>query len=320
MVQVKSINEKQGQAEETGIFSVCVTAESEDFCNNILDAAEQEVEQVTGNFREIYGDFQVVALERQVEDGVDLALLEEQQTQIEQMQEISSAMQELASDLTEAQEAYYLALIQDSGEKKPIDEETVQASVNWLNVNYVVFGALVGAFVACVMVALQYLFNTRLRVTEDAAACCRTPVLGVFLPEIIEKKRMFSFVDRWICALFGKTRTSVSKETMQKIIETKLTTALESLNLQSVFLVSSQADSACGKIRKDLKKIIGQDGVSVTEGDKVLENPDSLQAMLNATGIVFVERLNVSRYSDLREIASLCEQYQKKVLGCVVME
>ena len=311
LVQVKSINEKQGQAEETGIFSVCVTAESEDFCNNILDAAEQEVEQVTGNFREIYGDFQVVALERQVEDGVDLALLEEQQTQIEQMQEISSAMQELASDLTEAQEAYYLALIQDSGEKKPIDEETVQASVNWLNVNYIVFGALVGAFVACVMVALQYLFNTRLRVIEDAAVCCRTPILGVFPPEIIEKKRMFSFVDRWICALFGKTRTSVSKETMQKIIETKLTTALESLNLQSVFLVSSQADSACGKIRKDLKKIIGQDGVSVTEGDKVLENPDSLQAMLNATGIVFVERLNVSRYSDLREIASLCEQYHK---------
>lgn len=307
------------------LFWVTVNSMSEKDCQAMVDIIKKAIEQETAGLKEMYGEFDITLVDESYSESVNSALLSEQRQKLVDYNNQVVAMNGLSVNMTEEQKGYYEALLkaeveaggtveQNSGTKK-----TSQVSLgSFLNKKYILIGALGGIFLVCCYAVCQYLLSARLRVKEDLEECFGISNLGV-LPASRPRRKVLDILDRWIISKFGGNNGQFSEEERLRMICAGIGIAAKKSGMQSVYLTGVCNDECCEQVKTVLLEKVRGMVEEVRCGKSVVYDPESLESLVLADGVVLVEKINGSRYDELKKEVEICRQNQIKIIGSVIV-
>ncbi len=311
-------------ADGTGsILTLIVHGLSEEDCRAISAILQEAVRENTGELQAVYGDFDITLLQEAYYENVNPDLITEQRQKRDEYNGLRNTMNGLANNMTDPQKEYYYALL---AEAKGEEEETgtlgkteqPAVKVQLFHKKYILLGAAAGVFLACCYLACRYLLSARLRVKEDLEECFGISSLGT-LPAAEPKRKFLGVVDRWISSGFGDKDRQFSEEERIRMICAGIRIGAKKSDMKSIYLTGVCGDEACEQVKALLCDKMKPDIASVRCGRSVTCDPESLEALAAADGVVLVERIGGSRYDELRKEVEICRQNQVEILGSVVI-
>ncbi len=311
------------------IMTISVMGQDEEACEKMMAIIQQVVENETAGLKALYGDFDLSVLHKQYYEGASASLLSTQQTQITGLNNIKGAMNNITSTMTDEQKEYYAALldkelVEETGDGQEAEEEIKQDAADqpqakMINLKYIVLGIFVGAFLACCWIAFRYLISASLRVKEDLEEVFGTPLLGSLTVSEVGN-RFLGAIDRFIVSLFAGGRPKFSEEERIEMICAGIRIAAGKADMQSVYVTSACHDEKSEQIRELLCDKLQGEVKAICQGKSVVYDPESLERMVSADGVVLVEMVDASPYADIQKELELCKMYKIPVIGSVVLE
>lgn len=311
------------------ILTISVMGQDQDVCEKMMAIIQQVVESETAGLKALYGDFDIAVLHKQYYEGASSMLLTAQQTQVSGLNNIKTAMNNVVSNMTEDQKAYYAALLDketageaaDEGEQEDEAEAAPSATpqANVISLKYILLGAFVGVFLACCWIAFRYLIAGALRVKDDLEEVFGTPLLGSLTVSDVGN-RFLGQIDRFIVALFAGGRPKFSEEERIEMICAGIRIAAQKADMQSVYVTSACHDEKSEQIRELLCDKLQGEVKTIGQGKSVVYDPESLERMVSSDGVVLVEMVDGSLYADMLKELELCKMYKIPVIGSVVLE
>lgn len=89
--------------------------------------------------------------------------------------------------------------------------------------------------------------------------------------------------------------------------------------MKKLYLTSAADDKESKALIDLLSEKLEESLGKVSYGKTVVYDSESLENLVEADGVVLVERADVSGYADEREL-EFCKRYEISVIGCVMVE
>ena len=179
------------------------------------------------------------------------------------------------------------------------------------SVKWVLWGLFVGLLTGMIIAVVKALVPDYLLGSHD----CPGEVLGTLFVEG-KKLKFLPEVDRWLFRVFyGRTADIPAAERMERIV-TGIQVQVGRKRMNRLFLMGSAEDEAIERTKNNVCARLN--GVA-TCGKSALQSGEALKTMAAANGVVMVERVNVSRRSDILALENLCREYQLPVIGYILI-
>lgn len=141
-----------------------IISDSESNSKTIAEIIENNIDNVTKELQSQFGKFDIQKVSDSFCKEANKELLQSQQTTLNEMNNVSTLMRNLEASLTETQQPYFSALLEDDVvelEESNTCNDTNQVNIskiNYINLKYIVVGAGAGLFcllyISCVKLFL----------------------------------------------------------------------------------------------------------------------------------------------------------------------
>lgn len=177
---------------------------------------------------------------------------------------------------------------------------------------YAVLGAVLGAFIFCGVIFLQFILDHRLRASGELKEKYDLPILGEFSSEAAKKHGKFG---RWLDKLSGDVQTLPEERQVYELIAAGVQASAAALPMRLV---------VTGTVSKEILDQIGEQLKSLlpdTYKIKVETNPVYNAAFLvdlKQYTVLLVEVKGVSEKKDIEKLSEVLQRSEVKVIGAVV--
>lgn len=312
------------------IFRVSVIAPDQVSCETIMRILSELITDTTQEFEDIYGDFTINELSKQFSVEANPELLTFQQSQASNTNNVKYTITNVISGLNDAQKEYYYALLDydlytnddtiDNLDGTESDEfsETDLPTVDIFNIKYILFGMIIGVCIICAYIILRYLLSPTLRVKDDIQGVYGVPVLGC-LNMNNSFSKIFSFIDRLIYSLFKPKDARFTEEEQKRMICAGIRITAQKEKLNKIFITGTCCGNDIEEVKNTLCEELKNENSSVISGKSVIYDPESLENMVGSDGVVFIEKIASSFYSDMKKQVELCREHNIRIIGCIVL-
>ena len=171
-------------------------------------------------------------------------------------------------------------------------------------------------FVYAGILFVVYLFNSKLRVSDELQNLYHIPQIGVVVKDSKKKK----FVDKWIDDLrnYGKRKFTAEQSMELAFVAVKIAAIKNKLN--DICLMGCNLGAGADTVCANLKSALEKEGINVTVLDNVLYNAESMEKVDGMTGIVLVEKAGSTLYSEIASELALLKRQGIEVLGGIIVE
>ncbi len=292
-------------------ITVQIQAPGREDCETMAGILKSRIEQLSLQFQEIYGEFEMTLVSESYVQVADNTLRSYQDNRYSALNTLRGAINSLTSGMTDDQKEYYYTLISyniaENGEEEEFapegeteEEETAVSAPGIIRWRFIILGLFLGVVLACGYIFLRYIFSKNLRVKDDLEDAFHIPTLG-YIP------------------LKGKRQRFTREERMEMICA-GIRIAVQKADLKSIYLTGTAGDGESEKVMEQMQEALADCGAQVSSGRDVACDPASLEQMTASDGVVFVERVDRSPYADIQKEVGLCQMYNVPVIGSVVIE
>lgn len=244
--------------------------------------------------------------------------------QIKCRNEIASLQSTIATakaDFTEEQKQYYELLTWEEAEHSEQPAQNVTAEENpvptpAVSKKYVLLGAVLFAFVYAVVICMVYIFNTRLRESDELQSLYGIPQIGLVVRESGRKV----FLDKWVDSLhhYGKRKFTAEQSVELAFAAVKIAAVKNGLN--NICLMGCNMSAGADKVCESLKVALEKDQISVSVLDNVLYDAEAMEKMNVMQGAVLVEKAGSTLYNEVVSELELLKRQDIRVLGGIIVE
>lgn len=241
--------------------------------------------------------------------------------QIKCRNEIASLQSTIATakaDFTEEQKQYYELLTWEEAEHS---EQNVTAEENPVptpaaSKKYVLLGAVLFAFVYALVICMAYIFNTRLRESDELQSIYGIPQIGLVIRESGRKV----FPDKWVDSLrhYGKRKFTTEQSMELAFAAIKIAAVKNGLN--NICLMGCNMSAGADKVCESLKAALEKEQISVSVLDNVLYDAEAMEKMDAMQGAVLVEKAGSTLYNEVAGELELLKRQDITVLGGIIVE
>ncbi len=187
-------------------------------------------------------------------------------------------------------------------------------------VHSAVYGLVLGACLPLVLLAVWYLFGSRLQATEGFGRDYGMPVLGIVrISGTIAKK--FDFVDAGIFRLRGGSYGKVSIEEQIKIASNNIQAAIlkntSGKEIKKIMIAGTLAEKdmevLCSRLAAEMP------GVSASSYKQLIFQSAALQELADYDGVVFLEKRGISNNGLIMQERKSVLDRNVEVLGTIVV-
>lgn len=321
----------------TDIVRVVVIAADEKSCQELTQMVVDYTEEQHERLQETLGDHDVELLSESYTTVYRTDILESQKKTADEVASLNGNIRDRKAAFSEEQWQFYNYLTSGVATGMPEGEgtisqettETINSIIDELtelkkmqkpgvSLKHIVMGMILAAFLCAFYYALKYLFETKLRSTDDLQELYEIPELGHVLYNTGNKKR-FDLLDRKISNIrnYGKRQFSVD-ETMELAIAA-IRMAAERKGLQKISMIGCGMTDESLAVCRQLIDRLGEQGVTVELLNNVLYDAASLQRLTEVKGAVLVGIAGETFYSELLEEKELLERQEIEKLGVVLI-
>ena len=289
-------------------------------CDQLAEAVKEYMTEQQKTLEQRLGNHQLTLLSDTGATVADANLRNLQRNSVNDLATLATAVGNAKASLTEEQQQYYDLLTWEESEAIEAEQNDAtgeqSAASPSISKKYVLLGAVLFAFVYAGILFLIYIFNSKIRVSDELQTLYHIPQIGVV---VRDSGKQFVF-DKWIDDLrhYGKRKFNAEQSMELAFAAVKIAAAKNRLN--SICLMGCNLDAGAGKVCETLKTALEKEQLNVTILDNVLYNAEAMEKVDAMTGVVLVEKAGSTLYNEIAGELELLKRQEIAVLGGIVVE
>lgn len=303
-------------------LKITVLQMDEATCSQLSDAVKGYMEQQQALLAEKLGNHELTLLTETSGEIINTTVMSRQIDYGNQISDLRSRIASAKEGFSEEQEQYYELLTWDEetketevDQKDTTEEQSVLSSPS-VSKKYVLLGAVLFAFVYAGILFLAYIFNSKLRVSDELQNLYHVPQIGVVVKET--KKRFI--LDKWVDDLRHYGKRKFDAEQSMELVFAAVKIAAVKNKLNTICLMGCNLEAGAGSVCESLKTALEKDGINVTVLDNVLYNAESMEKVQAMTGVVLVEKAGSTLYNEIANELALLKRQDVALLGGIIVE
>ena len=303
-------------------LKVTVIQKDEETCGQLAAAVSSYMEQQQNNLVKELGNHELILLSETSGKIISTDVMSRQIDYGNQVSNLRSGIASSKAGFTADQAKYYDLLTWEEGmdeaeivQKDTVEEQAVAVSPS-VSKKYILLGAVLFAFVYAGILFLVYIFNSKLRVSDELQNLYHIPQIGVVVKD--SKKKFI--LDKWVDDLrhYGKRKFDAEQSMELAFAAVKIAAVKNKLN--TICLMGCNLEAGAGSVCENLKTALEKEGINVTVLDNVLYNAESMEKIDAVTGVVLVEKAGSTLYNEIANELALLKRQDIAVLGGIIVE
>ena len=172
------------------------------------------------------------------------------------------------------------------------------------------------AFVYAMILAMGYIFNTKVRASDELQQIYGIPQIGLVVKEPGKKL----FMDKWIDSLRNYGKRKFTAEQSMKLAFAAIKIAAVKNGQNSICLIGCNMNAGAGKVCESLKAALEEEQIRVTVLDNVLYDAEAMEKVDTMQGAVLVEKAGSTLYNEINDELALLKRQEILVLGGIIVE
>ena len=304
-------------------LKVTVIQKDEETCGQLTAAVSSYMEQQQKNLVKELGNHELILLSETSGKIISTDMMARQIDYGNQVSNLRSGIASAKAGFTADQQKYYDLLTWEEETREAemdqkdttTEEEPVLASPS-VSKKYVLLGAVLFAFVYAGILFLIYIFNSKIRVSDELQSLYHIPLIGV----VVKNSKKKFILDKWVDDLryYGKRKFDAKQSMELAFAAVKIVAVKNKLN--TICLMGCNLEAGAGSVCENLKTALEKEGVNVTVLDNVLYNAESMEKVEAMTGVVLVEKAGSTLYNEVANELALLKRQDITVLGGIIVE
>ena len=304
-------------------LKVTVMQKDEKTCEQLAEAVNSYMEEQQKNLAEKLGSHELILLSETSGKIISTDTMVRQIDYGNQLINLKAGIASAKAGFTEDQQKYYDLLTWEEKAKEAemdhkdaaTEEEPVLESPS-VGKKYVLLGAVLFAFVYAGILFLLYIFNSKIRVSDELQNLYHIPQIGVVVKD--SKKKFI--LDKWVDDLrhYGKRKFDAKQSMELAFAAVKIAAVKNKLN--TICLMGCNLEAGAGSVCENLKTALEKEGINVTVLDNVLYNAESMEKVDTMTGVVLVEKAGSTLYNEIANELALPKRQDIAILGGIIVE
>lgn len=304
-------------------LKVTVIQKDEETCGQLAAAVSSYIEQQQKNLVKELGNHELILLSETSGKIISTDMMARQIDYGNQVSNLRSGIASAKAGFTADQQKYYDLLTWEEETREAemdqkdttTEEEPVLASPS-VSKKYVLLGAVLFAFVYAGILFLIYIFNSKIRVSDELQSLYHIPLIGV----VVKNSKKKFILDKWVDDLryYGKRKFDAKQSMELAFAAVKIVAVKNKLN--TICLMGCNLEAGAGSVCENLKTALEKEGVNVTVLDNVLYNAESMEKVEAMTGVVLVEKAGSTLYNEVANELALLKRQDITVLGGIIVE
>lgn len=304
-------------------LKVTVMQKDEKTCEQLAEAVNSYMEEQQKNLAEKLGSHELILLSETSGKIISTDTMARQIDYGNQLINLKAGIASAKAGFTEDQQKYYDLLTWEEETREAemdqkdttTEEEPVLASPS-VSKKYVLLGAVLFAFVYAGILFLLYIFNSKIRVSDELQNLYHIPQIGV----VVKASKKKFILDKWVDDLrhYGKRKFDAEQSMELAFAAVKIAAVKNKLN--TICLMGCNLEAGAGSVCENLKTALGKEGINVTVLDNVLYNAESMEKVDTMTGVVLVEKAGSTLYNEIANELALLKRQDIAILGGIIVE
>lgn len=306
---VSDLADSVASVTKNAFVSYKVVSTSEESCEKMLQVIREKVQELDAQCQETYAGYSAVEVADAVRKVTDNSYLNQQKSNIDQLNNYLTNVQKLENALTDEEKEYYsrkyLAreyVAENEEEINPVAATTTEpvSKVKWIFI-----GIILGIFVWGIIECCRYLFDGSVKTSGEVQKLTHLPVIGRYQDGITGKKGIDLVIARLQSKVIGRGDSLAYIGSLINAMD------------QGNCLISSQ--SAFAETRQIAEKI-REYCSEMQMGEYSSGSVNSLNIARNAGKEIIVVSTGKTRRSDLERELEVCSMQNIKISGLIVVE
>lgn len=319
---MSNVLENNSQENEPILLSIRIISDSQENCEVMETVVETELETITAELQRQFGKFSIQKVGEAYSEETNKELLSDQQSCINEMNTVSNVIKNIETALSEQQQAYFLALLNSNNENSTTVMESGQeevSTISYIDIKYIILGAIVGIFVFAFYTMCKFLFNRHLMSLNFIKIDLHSPLLEVFAIDE-QNKKIGRHLDKWIRNFFVQRNETFSKEERLQMLCTNIKVFMRKKNIEEIYLTGSISTTEISQFLQELKVYLDKSKITFVTGNSILYDANSLEMFTEKKGVVFIEQIGKSLNDEIHKELQYCNEYSVENIGIVVLE
>ena len=311
------------------VLFISVKGRNEDECRRIAELAKIRVDVLSSKAKEIITDFDISMLEDRYSCGPDSSLMDNQFNQSNRMATLQNAMNSIIAYMPEDQRTLLKMLALNELEKQreekieagliePEEEEepapVIIPEIDYIQPKYILVGAFLGLCLVGGCVILYITLGGRLLTQNDIRDVFSLSRLGTW-----NSGKEPKGIDKWIINMFGGDGVQFGSEESRSMASAGIRLMSEKEGYKKLYITGTANDEGTKKEAERITEVLGKAGLEAQFGRSILYDPESLEAMSGADAVVLIEKIDVSKNSEIEEEVRTCNRQQVPILGYIAL-
>lgn len=320
-IQSKTEKLQQEMSLGTNCVKVSILQSDAEACQKLADAVKAYISEEQKQLNNELGTHALILVSETTGYVMKKDLMDEQIKCRNEIASLQSTIAAAKADFTEEQKQYYELLTWEEAEHSEQPAQNVTAEENpvltpAVSKKYVLLGAVLFAFVYAVVICMVYIFNTRLRKSDELQSLYGIPQIGLVVRESGRKV----FLDKWVDSLrhYGKRKFTAEQSMELAFAAIKIAAVKNGLN--NICLMGCNMSAGADKVCESLKAALEKEQISVSVLDNVLYDAEAMEKMDAMQGAVLVEKAGSTLYNEVAGELELLKRQDITVLGGIIVE
>ena len=308
----------------TNCVKVSILQSDTEACQKLAEAVKAYISEEQKQLNNELGQHVLVLVSETTGSVMNKDLMNDQIKCRNEIASLQSTIAATKADFTEEQKKYYELLTWEEAEHSEQPEQPAQnvtAEENpvptpAVSKKYVSLGAVLFVFVYAVVICMVYIFNTKLRVSDELQSIYGIPQIGLVVRESCRKV----FLDKWVDSLrhYGKRKFTAEQSMELAFAAIKITAVKNGLN--NICLMGCNMSAGADKVCESLKAALEKEQIGVSVLDNVLYDAEAMEKMDAMQGVVLVEKAGSTLYNEVAGELELLKRQDITVLGGIIVE
>lgn len=302
----------------TNCVKVSILQSDAETCQKLAEAVKTYISEEQKQLNNELGLHALVLISETTGSVMNKDLMDEQIKCRNEIASLQSTIATAKADFTEEQKRYYELLTWEEAEQlaQNVTAEENPVPTPAVSKKYVLLGAVLFAFVYAVVICMVYIFNTRLRESDELQSLYGIPQIGLVVWESGRKV----FLDKWVDSLrhYGKRKFTAEQSMELAFAAIKIAAAKNGLN--NICLMGCNMSAGADKVCESLKAALEKEQISVSVLDNVLYDAEAMEKMDAMQGAVLVEKAGSTLYNEVAGELELLKRQDIRVLGGIIVE
>lgn len=304
--------------EDSNVLRIVTMDSDEARCKAMLEGIITFLMDKQSNVESTLGKHEIIIANKSFGVVSDSNIAEMQKMALDNIAGMKKVVSNTKDKLSDAERQYYDYLMRDGTEGA--DESVLpEPATSYISLKYVILGASVSVLLYAMILFIVYIFNSKIRKTDNLQELYDIPQLGL-IPIERNCKKFFGFIDEWFLAIQNRNKRQFTREEALELAAVAAKMSAGKEELQEICLIGCGLKERSLDVCEKIKARLTEDKIQVNILNNVLYDAQMMEALEGAKGVLLVESIGSTLYNEITEELEILKRQGIKVLGGILIE